>query len=84
MAMLTTAGVICLSSGASEETPLACWITGSGTLALAPILPAATARPNATIPSSRLMLPSSSACFFSRGSLSDAAGPKAGLHRDFG
>jgi hypothetical protein len=43
--MLTTAGIVCLRVGASEETPLACSITGSGTLAFT--LPPATARPNA-------------------------------------
>src|SRR5262245_3265401 len=42
--MLTTAGVVCFSLGASEETPLACAMTGSGTLAIAFALAPAIAR----------------------------------------
>src|SRR5262249_53085470 len=55
MVMLTTAGVICLRSGASEDVPLACSSIGSGTLALAHTAAAVTARPNAAIPSSSLI-----------------------------
>src|SRR5215831_15754673 len=55
MVILTTAGVICLRSGASEDVPLACSSIGSGTLALALTSAAVTARPNAAIPSSSLM-----------------------------
>src|SRR5215831_16388332 len=45
--MLTTAGVIFLRTGASVGIPLACWMTGSGTLAFAATNPlAAKARPN--------------------------------------
>src|SRR5215467_9963552 len=52
--MLTTAGVICLRSGASEDLPLACSSIGTGTLALAHTA-AVTARPNAATPSSSLI-----------------------------
>src|SRR5215475_15007617 len=55
MVMLTTAGVICLRSGASEDVPLACSSIGTGTLALAHTAAAVTARANAAIPSSSLI-----------------------------
>jgi hypothetical protein len=46
--MLTTAGVIFLRIGASVGIPLACWMTGSGTLAFAATNPlVAKAKPNA-------------------------------------
>src|SRR6516165_4784970 len=46
IAMLTTAGVACLRTGASEETPPACAMTGNGTLAFAFTPAPATARPS--------------------------------------
>src|SRR5580704_6341783 len=56
--MLTTAGVIFLRTGASVGIPLACSITGSGTLACAAMIPpVARARPSAVAPNIRFMAP---------------------------
>jgi hypothetical protein len=56
--MPTTAGVIRLSIGASDGMPLACWMTGSGTLALAAENTfAVSAMPSATAPTVWFMVP---------------------------
>src|SRR5262249_18132013 len=79
-----TAAVNRLTSGASDVTPLACSITGSGTLALARMPPTTTARPNAAIPKSSLMLRGAFSCgsiasFFSRCRCQSGPAPRAGL-----
>src|SRR5215831_12947650 len=58
MEMPTTAGVIFLRTGASVGIPLACWTTGSGTLACAvTIPPVANASPNAAARYMRFIAP---------------------------
>jgi hypothetical protein len=52
MEMPATAGVICLRRGASERAPLTCSTIGSGTLALALMIPLKTAKPNVAAPNS--------------------------------
>jgi hypothetical protein len=56
MEMVTTAGVICLRSGASVGMPLVISRMGSGMLASAAVLLLAIARPNVTAPSSRFTM----------------------------
>src|SRR5579871_1207595 len=78
MLMLTTAGVICLRSGASEAAPLVRSRMGRYTPALALISPTATARPSATMQSSLMI--ATNAVAFSHPGCQVQAGPKASLH----